>query len=193
MITNVTPVLVTRGNVPMGSILDSMRLTFANPPVVWDNSVDGRFDFKVFGRYAGTIESPTSLIYVQDDDVLVDDPGAIVEAYEGAGTIVCNMPPEFRHGGYTDSALVGFGSVFHRLDALTACAKFVVAGIGEIEMDWFYRVCDVPVTTLLERTLVDVPKRNLPWAEGEDRMYRQDEHVGERARALKMAREVRDA
>lgn len=193
MIENCTPVVVTRGNVALGPVLDPLRETFGPEPVVWNNGADGFHDVAVMGRYLGTFLANTSLIYVQDDDCVVPDPSAVYEAYEGQGSIVCNMPREFRHDGYTDSALVGFGAVFHRLDALGALARFSSRWIGDITLEWLYRVCDVPVTVLLERTLVDVERRNLEYAYGEDRMYRQETHIGERYLALDLAREVRDA
>ena len=60
-----------------------------------------------------------------------------------------------------------------------------VSGPGDgILGEHFRRTCDIVLTALTPRVLVDVPKENLPWAEGEERMYRQPEHVGERKRML---------
>lgn len=190
---DITPVIVTRGNVPLGPILDSMGAVFSRETVIWDNGAERRLDIKVLGRYIGMFEAATNIVYVQDDDCIVSDPAAIFNAYEGQGTIACNMPQEFRHDGYTDSALVGFGAVMNRLDALSALGRFVLPYVGELDQEWFFRICDVPVTVLLQRTLVNVGHINLPWAAGSDRMYRQEDHVGERLRALELAREVRDA
>jgi hypothetical protein len=96
-------------------------------------------DLAVYGRYAAIEHAKHDLIYVVDDDAIVSDPLAIVDAYlaelecngprDCVGTergcrhcfpskedtlVVCNMPPEFRHDFYEDHALVGFGAAFHR-------------------------------------------------------------------------------
>lgn len=179
------------------------------PATVLRWSPDGSFamipaaDFSVYGRYAAIEYATNDLIYVQDDDVIVSDPQAIVDAWvehQDAAIdaevldvehVVCNMPPEFRPH-YPDSALVGFGACFHRDAPTLAFDRFHEASF---EFDWlfFNRCCDVVFTTLTDRVLVDVPKENREFAEGPDRMYRQPGHVGERTRMLELARMVRDA
>lgn len=136
---NVSAVLVTRGNVDMAPVLDSL------PPhwekVVWDNS--GRVtvystlvhdlgmehlarmsndceDMGVYGRYAALRHAHHDLIYVQDDDCLVAAPHLIADRWceltgePGRQGLVANMPLRFVEAGYTDSCLVGFGACFHR-------------------------------------------------------------------------------
>jgi hypothetical protein len=108
------------------------------------NEYTGRVpDLAVYGRYAaltdrwlaarsldpGTGEELAQLVYVQDDDVVLHDPAALVdEWYESEAIIsaehgdqrdfvVCNMPTAFREQPFYASgehALVGFGAVFHR-------------------------------------------------------------------------------
>ncbi len=195
--------------------------------IVWDNntnghvfrwSEDGSFlmqavpDLSVYGRYAAIEHASHNLIYVQDDDVIVSDPQAIVDEWDRvaltkesdpagpqpdwASHVVCNMPQEFRPH-YPDSALVGFGAAFHR-DAPGRAFGRVNDELTRLYRETrsnstFHRTSDVVFTTLTPRVLVDVPKVNLPHATGDDRMYRQPEHVGERARMLELARRVRES
>ena len=63
----VTPVLVTRGDVPLDEILATLPY---GPPVIWDNS-ERPYDAGVFGRYAALSEVETPVVFVQDDDCLV--------------------------------------------------------------------------------------------------------------------------
>lgn len=225
---NVSAVLVTRGNVDLQPVIDSL------PPsweiVIWDNGErmisrgDGWAevcqDLSVYGRYAAIEYTSHDLVYVQDDDCIVSGPQAIVDAWQREtnewyrtehlyteGTkpplpvVVCNMPQHFRHEGYTDSALVGFGACFHRLlpdDAFQRFAKgsyeaaATLAGSrGTDEQAWWRRTCDVVFTTLTSRILVDVPYKDREFASDPDRMWRQPDHVGERARMLALAREAR--
>lgn len=232
----VTGIVVTRGDVPLAPVLDSL------PPewevVLWSNAETstgretivrrwpkntvrsdhyavetrlGMADLAVYGRYAAIEYASHDLIYAADDDVIVSDPQAIVEAWLEAeafsqaehvgdpqGFVVCNVPPEFRHDFYREHALVGFGAAFHRDAPERAFERFAQVWGGRDdgpmpEPRFFNRTCDVVFTTLAPRVLVDVPKENLPYAEGPDRMYRQPEHTGERARMLALALQVRDA
>lgn len=223
---NVTAVIVTRGDVCLDDIEESLPLDWEL--IVYDNArgivekwprqgsrlvmdvAQHQPDLSVYGRYAAIEHATGDLIYVQDDDVIVSDPDALVrrwyDAHDrewehvlGAG-LVANMPPEFRHDGYTDSCLVGFGAVFHREAPHIAFGRFAQAyGVDRVldalarQPDFFRRTCDVVFTTLTPRILVDVPKTNLPWATDETRMYRQPGHIEERTRMLELARKVRDA
>jgi hypothetical protein len=173
-------------------------------------------DCSVYGRYAAIEHASGELIYVQDDDCIVSDPQAIIGAWHRANTqclrdriaamphdildgspwqgVVCNMPPEFRHDFYDDHALVGFGAAFHRDAPARAFHKLDCAGLPEKAMDrmlpWFQRTCDIAFTALTPRVLIDVPKTNLDYAYGEDRMWRQPEHQGERAAMLELVKKV---
>ncbi len=173
---SVSAVIVTRGNVDLRPVLDSLPQQWEQ--VVWNNSggevgasvsvrrdprkherVPGVLsiqevgpDLAVYGRYAAIQHASHDLIYVQDDDCIVSDPQAIVDAWEDArakceGTewdprylwhassedirgiglgqhVCCNMPQEFRHDFYADHGLVGFGAAFHRDAPARAFALF---------------------------------------------------------------------
>jgi hypothetical protein len=212
---SVSACLVTRGDVDMQPIIDSLPKEWE--VVIWDNSgtitrSDGWaevcIDLSVYGRYAAIEYASHDVIYVQDDDVIVSDPSLIVEQWECvlANTpqvdnrgdfVACNMPAEFRHAFYTEHALVGFGAAFHRDAPQRAFDRFSPSYrsiYNETRSnDAFHRCCDVVFTGLTPRVLVDIEKTNLPYAEDANRMYRQPGHVGERQRMFDLMRKVRDA
>lgn len=180
--------IVTRGNVNLNPILESLPF---DDVVIYDNATRG-WDLSVYGRYAGIDDALRNVIYVQDDDCVLE-PEAFVQlldAYE-PGHLVCNMPERFL-AHYSDSALVGFGAIFNYLLPRKAFDRFFAGDAHKVSDADFFRTCDVVFTALTPRVLVDAPYRNLPWAEGADRMYRTEGHVEERTRMLELARAVRD-
>ena len=220
---NVSACLVTRGDVDMQPVIDSL------PPsweiVIWDNSGkilmrpgsdDGdpramqrlwgvtAADLSVYGRYAAIEYASHDLIWVSDDDVIASDPQAIVDEWGHVAfhlgnhdLLVANMPQEFRHDGYTDSCLVGFGSCFHRDAPKRAFEKFF--GTGRNGQHYtrdhahFNRCADVVFTTLTPRVLVDIPKTDREMASDSNRMWKQPGHLDERTQMLNLVRQVRDA
>lgn len=175
---NVSACLVTRGDVDMRPVVDSL------PPdweiLIWANGrtltrvdpggkkleiVVGVPDLSVYGRYAAIEYASHDLIFIQDDDVIVHEPQAIVTALVtrvcpdcGAldhqqmtddswichtcgcvetlpGAVVCNMPPLFRPN-YPDAALVGFGAAFHRDAPARAFARFDPNRVWETCRTW---------------------------------------------------------
>jgi hypothetical protein len=128
-----------------------------------------------------------------------DTPHALLAAYKSEH-LVANMPQRFRDTGfYDDHCLLGFGAIFHRDMPAIALGKFaryfgtdnVVAAVDQ-DSGFLHRTCDVVFTSLTPRILLDLPYRDLPWATDASRMYRQPDHVGERARMLELCRQVRD-
>lgn len=184
---HVSAVLVTRGNEDMTEILDSIDDAGIRDVVVWNNALEE--DLAVYGRYHAIGQARHDVIYVQDDDCVLTVGGieTLIAAYE-PGVLVANMPPPFRHEFYADHCLVGFGAVFDR--DLPEIAFIRWSPRGAPTGSEFYRTCDIVFSMLTPRKLVDVPYRNLPWATGDDRMYRQPEHVGERQRTRDLARKA---
>ncbi len=177
---DVTPCLVTRGNVDLAAIRETWADAGLSDPAVWDNAE--LEDHGVYGRYLAVEEAPTRVVFVQDDDCLLQ-PDAILEiidAYE-PGRIVANMPRSHRKN-YSDSCLIGFGSVFDRELPERAFARF--KGNHRLQPD-------VVFTALTPFTLVDVPVSNFPYAFGNDRMHRQPGYHRERFRTLVRARAAR--
>lgn len=225
----VSAIIVTRGDVPYRPVLESLPEAWEK--IVWDNeggecrlrraAEDGKFyddysvkladveNLAVYGRYAAIEYATHDVIYVQDDDVIVSDPQAVVaplvhDMYRGWGPnngvapflvdlpVVCNMPPEFRHDFYTDHALVGFGAAFHRSAPERAFDRWwkfdfpVMRG----EDSSFNRTCDIVFTGLSRRVLVDVPIEHMWYATADNRMYRQKTHIKERSRMRELVRQV---
>ncbi|HEU4400816.1 MAG TPA: hypothetical protein VFT43_01805, partial [Candidatus Polarisedimenticolia bacterium] len=160
-------------------------------------------DLGPHARFAAIQYARGDLIYVQDDDVIVSDPRAIVDEWLEVEAIVaaehgqpdfvvCNMPPEFRKV-YTDTALIGFGAAFHRIAPAKAFDRFFAFhGLDRDDQLFLRESCRV-FTVLSPRVLVDVPKTDLPWASAPNRLWKQPDHIEMRERMLKLAREVRDS
>lgn len=221
---NVSACLVTRGDVDMQPVLESLPPEWET--VVWDNgagrvevvtpehSNGGRStlvkgllpDVSVYGRYAAVACASCDLIFVCDDDVIVSDPQAIVDAWLEAeafaqaehaedplGHLVCNMPQEFRPH-YPDAALVGFGAAFHRDTPGRVFDRFYeYYGHGNLDHPTFNRECDRVFTVLTPRVLVDVPKEDREFAGAPGRLYREPGHNASTKCMLDLARKVRDA
>lgn len=213
----VSACLVTRGDVDMQPVIGSLPSEWE--VIVWDNSGqmlwrDGKVsgwsnsvtDRMGSGRHHAAKFAKGDLIYTQDDDVIVSDPQAIVDewGYESTARgymlgadavnehIICNMPRLFR-GHYPDSAMLGFGSVYHRSLPPAVFARFF-ATTGLTEDDpLFMRESDRALTVLAPRVLVDVPKQDREFASDANRLYRQPDHIEMRERMLTLARQVRDA
>ncbi len=176
--------LVTRGNVPMDDIIESLPEEWE--VVVWDNSK--RDDLGVYGRYAAIELTDAELIFVQDDDCVLE-PAAFDTLQDQSEFwptgLHSNMPDRFRQH-YPDSCLVGFGAIFHR-----ALPKRAFDRMPSMPL-LFNLTCDVYFTSLTQpRFLLDLPYRDQPWASDPDRMWKQPNHVGDRAKALQFARTLR--
>ena len=129
----VSAVLVTRGNVDMSAIVESIEAAGITDIVIWDNSC--RDDLACYGRYAGIAEAKHDHIYHQDDDLLapVADVLRCYHPVRDRGAIVANNRVD------EEWPLTGIGSVFHR--DLADCFHAYIAEHG-YDAD-FFRVCDV--------------------------------------------------
>ncbi len=183
--TAVAAIIVTRGDQDLTPVAASIPEEW--DLVIWDNSAGE--DLSVYGRYAAIARTTAEVIYVQDDDCIVSDPAFIARTLIewGPEVVVSNMPREFRHGFYTDHALVGFGAAFHRDAPQQAFDRLTATGLP-IEREWFLRTCDIVFTALMPRVLVDVPHEDMPWAHYESRMWKQPGHQAERARMIDLVR-----
>ena len=163
---DVSGVIVTKGDRDISTVVKSLPFSDV---VVWDNSK--RNDLKVFGRFhAAVIEAKNPIVYVQDDDCIVDIP-KLLEHYD-PNMVVCNMPANRRKDYQnTGISLIGWGALFHvskiNFKRYTACFP-----VDEL----FYRECDRVFTYINDCKLVDVPMVQLEYAFGEDRMGREARH-----------------
>lgn len=168
----VSACLVTRGDIDMTPILDSLPF---DDVIVYDNSK--RENLAVYGRYAAIAEAKHDTIYVQDDDCTVNVAALLAE--HEPGERLCNMPA-WKQNEYPFSSLVGWGALFPRTDADIAFA-------GWERDDAFYRCCDCVFTARLPFRRIDVGHTDLPYATDASRMYQQPNHYRERARVTDLA------
>ena len=171
-ISQITPVIVTRGDVNLSEIAMSLKgfgLTF-----VWNNAHGPNMG--PLGQFlAGCYFQTMQILYFQDDDC-VTDPAEIAKHWE-PGRIVCNMGTSGHVENYRNrpDKLMGFGSVFERDLIKPTFEKY-------LKVHPFDRVLwrePGRIFTAINRHLVDVvevPVRNLPWATRDDRLYMQPEH-----------------
>jgi hypothetical protein len=117
---DVSAVLVTRGDVDMQAIIDSLPY---GETVVWDNSTRP-VNYGVFGRYMAIFEATKSVIYFQDDDCLVTCHEELLAAYE-PGVVTGNaFDDPGRLHRYEGTTLLGWGSIFDREMPLSAFLKY---------------------------------------------------------------------
>lgn len=175
----VSAIVVSRMDRPLGPVLDSIIPHVEDLTVV--RGIDG-----VWERWLAVAQARQHVVYVQDDDAIVDVPAVMAE-YE-PGLVTCNMPMD-RRVDYPDGiALVGWGAVFHRGKPALCPIVFADylrwwwrnAGLhnyGTIDADPIFRSeCDRVFTGLSKLKLIDVPFTHLPEAFGTDRMGRRECH-----------------
>lgn len=110
--SDVSAVIVTRGDVDLGRILSSLPY---EDQVVWDNSKRER-NASVYGRYLAMAECKHDVIFFQDDDLVFTAHDELLAAYE-PDRITGNMPdPWYTRTEYDKlgMVLVGAGSLMHR-------------------------------------------------------------------------------
>lgn len=178
----VSAVLVTKGDVDLEPITDSIRAAGVSDIVVWDNSRRKR-DLSCYGRYRGILEAKHPWIYHQDDD-LIAPVGEIIRAYNAVTdrhAIVANNRPE------ESWPLTAMGTIFHRSLGCPAAFKRYTKLYGE-DAD-FYRVSDVIFAYQRAYRRIWVGYEDLPQQVWADRMHLQPDHyvVRERARLRTLA------
>lgn len=181
-LTDIAAVLVTRGDVDMQPILDSLPY---EEVVVWDNS-KRPFDCRVFGRYLAILETTKPVIYVQDDDCTLARiaHGALRMQYE-PGAVVANMPDSHRPG---EPPMLGWGALFDRDLPWQAFAKWC----PEHPIDrLFIGYPESIFTALVPWKRVDLGHTDMPWATAPSRSYQQPGHYEDyalvRDTAMKMS------
>lgn len=121
--SDVTACIVTRGDVDLAPILDS--LIFENV-VVWDNSQ--RPDWKVAGRYMAALEADGTYVYFQDDDTIVPRSTQEVLVESVPSSDYCEIVANWGHGdnpdGYDDLPLVCGGAIASRRAMWDAIARY---------------------------------------------------------------------
>ncbi len=104
---HISACLVTRGDVPMDTLLNSLPF---DDVVVWDNAVSA--DRGCYGRFAAVEYAKNEWIYVQDDDLLVPIPALVKEhrrhRLANQEGVVANVRTEEEY------RFLGCGAIFHR-------------------------------------------------------------------------------
>jgi hypothetical protein len=168
---DVSAVLVTRGDVDISTILNSLPF---DDVVVWDNSQ--REDLKCYGRFAAITECKYDHIYVQDDDVLVPV-AELLRKYDGKG-IHANrrLDEQYR--------FLGLGAIFPRR-FVNVFYKYLAAHPKDED---FYRAADVVFTEMNPYHSVWLGYLDFPWATADNRMYKQPDHYRVRNKLIARAR-----
>jgi hypothetical protein len=190
----VSAVLVTRGNVDLTPVLDSLIF---DDVVVWDNSVEDR-DQMTYGRALAVARANNDVIWSQDDDIIhtPENQLAIIENYE-PGVLVGCMWDEWSEGaktqgiaqGYDDLVFAGSGSVYDR----TVPGEAILRYLDRYPLDDFFRLwCDTLIGVIAPNRQLDIRFECLPTATDDYRMCNQDNAVELKTEAIMRARQVRD-
>lgn len=165
---DVSAIIVTRGNVDLEPIVDSLPY---DDIVVWDNSDPTIPDYKVFGRYAALTLAKNSVIYFQDDDIIFREHDKLLIEYE-PGKIVSNMDQAWIEGaGYGDFlGMVGAGSLCDIDLPDRVFGEYFKH--YEWDKDMLYE-CDFCFGTLAPFKRVDLGYEVRPFADDQDRLYQQ--------------------
>lgn len=191
--SEVSAVIVTRGNVDLTPILES--LIFSDI-VVYDNSV--REDRKTYGRVLGARQAKHTVIYSQDDDILhtPTDQARILAAYQEGFLTGC-MWPEWSDGarrqgiqdGYDDLVFPGSGSI----SDLWLWEECLDEYLLEWPQDGFFDLWSDTIIGIIAPTRqLDIRFGELPWADDDNRMAKLDDAVALKTEAIRRARIVRD-
>lgn len=105
---DVSAVLVTRGDVDLGPIIETLPY---GELVIWDNS-KRPYDAGVFGRYVAIGETTRPLVYFQDDDCLVSCHDALLAAWEPGHVVGNAFDDAERLKRYEGTTLLGWGALF---------------------------------------------------------------------------------
>jgi hypothetical protein len=152
----VTAILVTRGDCDLTEIISTLPY---DELVVWDNSA--RDDLGIYGRYAAITEATHDVIYVQDDDVLVNCHNKLLAAYE-PGRLLCNYPKPW------DIPWVARGALFHRDLPDTAFTRYL--RVHPFDRYFTHYACDGIFGLLTPTRVKDYGSRNLPHGFNEGRV-----------------------
>ncbi|MFA5052991.1 MAG: hypothetical protein WC565_02965 [Parcubacteria group bacterium] len=185
----VSAVLVTRGDVDLSRILQSIAASGVEDVVIWDNS--RRSDLKTFGRYAALPEAKHDVVFFQDDDIVlpVDTIRGILSAYE-PGVICANMAPGWVAGrDLHDSVFVGAGAILDRDIPDRAFAKYDRLYPRD-DIFYLYPEALVSIPSRIKR--VDLPLEVLPWGYAPNRMNAQPWFEDWMAESIERGRRVRD-
>jgi hypothetical protein len=193
--SDVTAVIVTRGDVPLDPIIDT--LVFPDV-IVWDNSREEK-DQMTYGRLLGALRANTGIIYSQDDDIVhsPENQMQILAAYSESYLVGC-MWKDWSDGarrqgienGYDDLVFPGSGSISNRELWVDAHLRY----LEHYPHDDFFRMWSDTIIGVITPT-VQLPLRfeELGWGNDDNRMAHMENAVELKTEAIRRGREVRDA
>ena len=174
----VSAIIVTRGDVELGPCLSSIDA---------DEVVIRRGHGGVWERWEAAMSAKHDVVYVQDDDCVVNFDG-VVEEYDPS-VVTCNMLTS-HWSDYPDGiALVGWGCVFHKT-MLSAFGQYLMK-FSEDEL--FRREADRVFTGLNPLRVIDLGVHHLGAAFGADRMGREARHGDDLKEIRRRISLIRDA
>lgn len=193
--TDVTAVIVTRGDVDLHPVLESLIFPMI---CVYNNSTE-ETDEMTYGRAVAAQRSPTEVIYSQDDDIVhtPENQMRILAAYE-PGCLVGCMWPEWSDGarrqgienGYDDLVFPGSGSISNRTLWTDAHARY----LQHYPHDDFFRMWSDTIIGVISPTVqLPILFDELEWGNNPNRMAHMEDAVALKTEAIRRGREVRDA
>ncbi len=192
--SDVTAVLVTRGDIDLTPVLESLIFPEV---IVWDNSIE-HHDEKTYGRVAATLRATNSILYSQDDDIIhtPENQMQILAAYQ-PGVLVGCMWEEWStgaktqgiEGGYDDLVFAGAGSVYDYDIPWMACAQYLDQYPRD---DFFLLWADTIIGVIADTKQLDIRFEILPCAEDENRMCNLPDGIELKTEAIRRARGVRE-
>lgn len=175
-----TAVLVTRGDVDLTPVLDSLPAEW--PRIVWDNSCRTT-DLKVYGHFAALDEIETEYAFCQDDDAICPAAELLAAWDESkhADKILLNEADG-------ETPWISWGGIFHKALPAAAIGKFVAAyGMSDDVLLW----CDLIFSELTPWVNVDLGWENLPHFRAQNRMVMLPTHYAEQARIRELCAALR--
>lgn len=145
---NVSAVIVTRGDVDLTPILDTLPYPDI---VIWNNQE--RPDQGIYGRYAAIPEAKHDVIYTQDDDVLVTCHDQLAARYQ-PGRLLVNYPQPW------DIPWVSRGALFHRDLPNLAFRRYW--SVYPCDRYFTHYACDGVFALLTPHTVIDEGSEDLP-------------------------------
>jgi hypothetical protein len=188
-VTDVSAVLVTRGDTDLTRILASIAEAGITDVVIWNNAQ--RHDLKTFGRYQALPEAKNDVVFFQDDDIVLPASTilGLIDAYE-PGVIVANMSPGWVAGrDLHDSVFVGAGAVLDR-DIPDQSLGMYDQLFERDELFYLYPETIITIPWRIKR--VDLPLEVLPWGYAPNRMAKQPWFEERLAESIARGRKVRD-
>lgn len=191
--SEVSAVIVTRGNVPLDRIVDSLIF---DEVIVFDNSQEPR-DEMTYGRALAVARAKHRVIYSQDDDIVhtPEDQCRILDAYEPGVMTGCmwddwsaGAKKQGIPGGYDDLAFAGSGSIYDREIPLVAAARY----LEHHPLDDFFRLwADCVIGVLAPSKNLPIVFEELAVADDPYRMCKQPEAAQLKGAAIARARHIR--